>query len=523
MNNLHGENPEKLFKEAVSGRHEEIQCPPRVWEIKIGRKRLTGRWIAEGFVREKQGLSVEEVPEACFNHLVRRKIIRPVEYSSNGKVKNCQVHDMVLEHITFKASEENFVSVVGGHWLMPPPNSKVRRLSLQSRYSKRDNAMDSMNISHVRSLTMFGSLNLLPSNSFKFGVVQVLDLQGCKGFKQQHVKEICKMVLIKYLSLRRTDIKTLPKNMESYKTLDVRETSVTKLPTSVCQLERLVNILGGDKRTRKALKFPYELKKSMNTLQILSGIEIGGVSTAAADFQHLTDLRKLAIYKLNVKRSANLSKDLRSSVEYLGGYSLHNLVIGEDDSSEFPETLNCLSPPPLFLTSLQLYGKLVALPGWITQMDCLTKLALPVTILKTENLECLRRLPSLFSLTFSHPEAKLSPQPSTTMEENRTNPSEDILAPAGGFNKLKLLRIFTPTLSSLRLPEEAMPNLERIELRFNTMEGLSGIQNLKFLKEVHLRVHYTGSVLTMSIVENIAAAAKRQDKGPRIIVEKYYA
>lgn len=33
---------------------------------KISRKRLTRRWIAEGFVSEKQGLSVEDVAEACF-------------------------------------------------------------------------------------------------------------------------------------------------------------------------------------------------------------------------------------------------------------------------------------------------------------------------------------------------------------------------------------------------------------------------------------------------------------------------
>uniref|UniRef100_A0A0E0BM98 Disease resistance protein RPM1 n=1 Tax=Oryza glumipatula TaxID=40148 RepID=A0A0E0BM98_9ORYZ len=500
---------------------------------KISRKRLTRRWIAEGFVSEKQGLSVEDVAEACFNHLMRRKIIRRVEHSSNGKVKNCQVHDMVLEYIVSKASEENFVTVVGGHWLMPPPSSKVRRLAIQSGDSKCGSATDSMNLSHVRSLTMFGSLSQLPSNSFKFGIVQVLDLQGCKGFKQHHAKEICKMLLIKYLSLRRTDVKKLPKNigkLQYLETLDIRETNVTKLPKSVCLLERVVNILGGNKRTRKALKLPEDVKKTMKALRILSGIEIVGESTSAADFHHLTDLRKLAIFKINVTRGDKLSEDLRSSIEYLGGYSLHSLVI-DDDSSEFLESLGALSCPPKFLISLELSGTLVDLPRWITQLQDLTKLTLSVTALRTDNLRHICQLKKLFSLTFSLTEAKSHPLSTAILEDNKTYSDGEILVPAGGFEKLKILRFSAPLLPILSFQEKAMPSLERLELRFSILEGLFGIQNLESLKEVHLRVNYKAGAVTKSIVENVATAAKKEnlptavhkdDKGPIIIVDQYY-
>lgn len=79
---------------------------PKGW--KISRKRIIRRWIAEGFVSEKQGLSEEGVAEAYFNQLTRRKVIRPVEYSSNGKVKTFLVHDMILEYIMSKSNEENF-------------------------------------------------------------------------------------------------------------------------------------------------------------------------------------------------------------------------------------------------------------------------------------------------------------------------------------------------------------------------------------------------------------------------------
>lgn len=72
---------------------------------KISRKRLTRRWISECFVTEKQGLSAEEVAETYFNQLVSRKIIRPVDHSSNGKVKSFKVHDMILEYIVSKSTK----------------------------------------------------------------------------------------------------------------------------------------------------------------------------------------------------------------------------------------------------------------------------------------------------------------------------------------------------------------------------------------------------------------------------------
>jgi len=174
---------------------------------KISKKRLTRRWISECFVTEKQGLSAEEVAETYFNQLISRKIIRPEDHSSNGKVKSFKVHDMILEYIVSKSSEENFITVVGGHWLMPTPSNKVRRLSMQSSGSKDGNSTKGMNLSQVRSLTVFGSQNRpLPFHSFNNGIIQVLDLEGWKGMKDKYLNDICKMLVLKYLSLRRTEV-----------------------------------------------------------------------------------------------------------------------------------------------------------------------------------------------------------------------------------------------------------------------------------------------------------------------------
>ena len=222
---------------------------------KISKKRLTRRWISESFVTEKQGKSAEEVAEIYFNQLIRRKIIRPVDHSSNGNVKSFKVHDMILEYIVSKSSEENFITVVGGHWMMPTPSNKVRRLSMQSSGSKDWNSTKGMNLSQVRSLTVFGSQNgRLTFHSFNNRIIQVLDLEGWKGMKDKYLNDICKMLVLKYLSLRRTEVHEIPSKIEKLQyleTLDIRETRVEVLPRAFGQLKRLRSLLGGSKNPKK--------------------------------------------------------------------------------------------------------------------------------------------------------------------------------------------------------------------------------------------------------------------------------
>ncbi|CAL4991725.1 unnamed protein product [Urochloa decumbens] len=138
----------------------------------ISRKRLIRRWTAEGFIAEKHGKTVEEVAEDCFNELISRNLIRAVNSSSSGKVKSCQVHDMVLEYIVVKSSDENFITVVGGHWHTPFPSYKVRRLSVQKSDQQEKEAVQRMKLSHVRSLTALGSFKSLHSTLSKFQILQ---------------------------------------------------------------------------------------------------------------------------------------------------------------------------------------------------------------------------------------------------------------------------------------------------------------------------------------------------------------
>uniref|UniRef100_R7W753 Disease resistance protein RPM1 n=1 Tax=Aegilops tauschii TaxID=37682 RepID=R7W753_AEGTA len=471
---------------------------------------------------ESSTQATSETEETYFNHLIRRKIIQPVEHNGNGKVKKCVVHDMVLELIVRKASEENFITVVGGNWFMQLPSTKVRRLSIQDSDSKHAKDTEKMNLSHVRSLTIFGSLKKqLPPHSFKFGIVQVLDLEGCKDFKQRHITEICEMCLLKYLSLRKTDTKQLPDNirkLKSLETLDIRDTEVIELPKAVCQLELLVNILGGDKSTRKALRLPGELTKKMKALQILSGIEI---VEGSSELRHLTKLKKLAIYKLETMLKDGSLEALRTSIEYLGGCSLQTLII-DDESSNFVKSLDGLSSPPRFLVALELSGKMINLPKWIKELDVLSKLTLPLTALRTDNLQDLSKLEALFSLTFCFRAKQQDWQTLAIIAENKLYSSGEIMVLDGGFKSLKLLCLSGPLLPLLSFSSKAMPELERLEIRYSMLEGILGAENLAKLKELHLTSNdkKEEDLMTKEIASELGKLRKVDGTSPRIILHQ---
>ncbi|KAL6653936.1 hypothetical protein ACP70R_007401 [Stipagrostis hirtigluma subsp. patula] len=428
----------------------------------ISRKRLIRRWIAEGFIIDKDGKTVEEVAEDCFNELIGRNLIRAVNNSSNGKVKSCQIHDMVLEYIVSKSSDENFITVVGGHWQTPFPTYKVRRLSIHKSDQKEKETVERMKLSHIRSLTALGSFRAIHSILLKFQILQVLDLDDCKDLSPHHLNKICKMYLLKYLSLRRTDIERIPKKigrLEYLEVLDIRETKVRELPASIERLQRLAHLLAGDKNKRIALKLTEGITK-MLSLQTLSGVEIcgsstgasmggstdGGVSLALAPvsmtansedgdgfcgqqklkwcfeckkvrtkfakenrpllaLENLTNLKKFTIYRLGSLTKGD-SMLLLSAIEHLSSCSLKFLMIDDDFTGFLDSSLNASQAPPEHLHTLGLSGLLSQLPNWIGRLHTLEKLTLSLTSLTTDTLLVLSELPELFSLTFSLDAAK---------------------------------------------------------------------------------------------------------------------
>ena len=85
-------------------------------DYEIWKNDLVRLWIAEGFVLEKHGLDLEEVAEGYFNELINRCMIQPVVDRIGeilGEVMSSRVHDLMLDLILSKSTEENFINTNG--------------------------------------------------------------------------------------------------------------------------------------------------------------------------------------------------------------------------------------------------------------------------------------------------------------------------------------------------------------------------------------------------------------------------
>ena len=71
--------------------------------------RLIHLWIAEGFVKEKQGITLEEVAQDYLNQLIHRSLVQVVEFDVVGKGRFCRVHDMLREVILSRSEDRKSV------------------------------------------------------------------------------------------------------------------------------------------------------------------------------------------------------------------------------------------------------------------------------------------------------------------------------------------------------------------------------------------------------------------------------
>ncbi|RLN33593.1 NB-ARC domain containing protein [Panicum miliaceum] len=84
---------------------------------------LVWRWIAEGFITEKQGFSLEQVAESYFYELINRNLIQPItlvpRYGMYAVEEGCRVHDIILSFPISRSAEENFATMLDNQLIMP--------------------------------------------------------------------------------------------------------------------------------------------------------------------------------------------------------------------------------------------------------------------------------------------------------------------------------------------------------------------------------------------------------------------
>ncbi|ONK79336.1 uncharacterized protein A4U43_C01F5330 [Asparagus officinalis] len=399
----------------------------------IKRKRVQGLWIAEGLISDRHDMTDEEVSESYFNELANRYMILPSTFSADGKIRDFRVHDVMLELIVSKSMEDNFLTVIETDDRCMPCDA-IRRLSIHGKQYQWIKS----SLTCVRSYTLFvGRHDVFISSSMRR--LRVLDLEGCRASNLAYVLSkviTVELLHLKYLSLRNTELRELPKslgNLRCLETLDIVGTDVWKIPRGITKLLHLRFLRGG------GIKVP-EGTGNLRSLQELTIVDVGRRGVMK-ELDKLAKLKKLALK--------------------LDSTGLHPQTA---NSSCFLFLLDSLSSPPLLLESLGLHGELGKMPNWIGLLSNLQKLSLERSNLDNDSLKALGTLPNLLQLNLRH----LASQ-------------DDVLSFASqGFPSLKVLVLRKLRLWSLNFEEEAMPSLEWLSVEDERSANfrISGIKNL---------------------------------------------
>ncbi|CAD6226199.1 unnamed protein product [Miscanthus lutarioriparius] len=239
-----------------------------VYELKplsdFGSRKLFNKRIfdTDEEMQQPAGTSLEEIGENYFSELINRSLIQAVEepliFKRDGLVHSCQVHDMVHELINQLSAEEAFVTTLlldgqqVGTSTPAMQQQKIRRLSLRNSnksYGSPDEAMEKL--CKVRSLDIFGKVESIPPLS-SFLVLRVLQVDDCSGLDNNHVNDLGKLRLLRFLRLHGLNVTKLPESigeLESLETLDIRGSMISlplsfgKLVTEIGKLRQL-KVLG---------------------------------------------------------------------------------------------------------------------------------------------------------------------------------------------------------------------------------------------------------------------------------------
>lgn len=451
----------------------------------IKKKRILHRWVAEGLVLEKRGLTLLEVAEAYFDELMSRNMVDATNIRHDGAIRACRVHDMMLEVIVSKALEENFVTLIGGQ-CGRTSYDRLRRLSMHGDYPWHG-IEGTMDVQHVRSLSTFrprghsGMLNRLA----EFTLLRVLDLEGCKDVQNRHMNHVCGLFLLTFLSLRDTDVSVMPTRigrLQHLQTLNLHGTLLQDLPVSVTNLVKLENLYFTNKKEAHTLwTLPRGLSK-MKALRLARKVNLGDDVEVAQEIGNLAQLQDIefVLHSSNPEVLGALAHSLSRTS------SLQTLKLADHSSTDTKMNFLLRLPtpvsPPQLLRSLRIEGRMDKLPDWIKSLKHLVTIKLCYLAIDGEQLfRVLSELPSLMRIDIE----------SGAVAKNCLTASARFQ-----FRVLKELRV-TPYLNwmprHIIFELGAMPALEMLVLRVNTrssrwMKSIQGLEHLTSLKEVKLLV-----------------------------------
>ncbi|XP_020158800.1 disease resistance protein RGA5 [Aegilops tauschii subsp. strangulata] len=460
---------------------------------------LVKRWIAEGFVTEKHGRSPHDIAESYFSELINRNMIQIANIDDCGHVLSCRVHDIMLDFIILKSTEENFVTIMNDLHCTKGCLD-VRRLSLQKiKNSRCNDLVENIALTQARSFNFWGPAQSIPSVS-KFQLLRVLHIVVSGDRDENYdLSCICNLFQLKYLRIVGiwcTGFLKQLRKLQHLQTLEIAHRrsedvylDIGELPLTLLHLIVFAKLLGDIGR--------------MRSLICLATLAIGDIKhmEGMKGLGNLADLRELRLYvsasvwntggrQLSFReslakpehhyvphlRGVAICDSLLSSFSRLG--SLESLII----NGGLPvDVLICWSPPPRRLRRLHVQDcPFSVVPYWITQFAILRSLEIEILSMTREGIHILSQLVSLVNLR---------------LFVRKSLPAEGVVIPGAAFPNLKGF-FFRCKVPCLKFRAGATPRLQNLTVECHTRAVqradtvLEGIEHLGSLMTCKVNIYH---------------------------------
>lgn len=286
-------------------------------DYQIHRKRLIRLWIAEGFIEQNGGCSLEDVAEVYLTELVQRSMLRVVARNSFDRIQCLCMHDLVRELAIFQSKKENFCTIYDDTHGVVSVGFGPRRVSV---LQCNNGIQSSIDPSRLRTVIAFETC-LAPCSWYSFILSEskylaVLDLSGLPI--DTIPNSVGVLFNLRLLCLSDTNVKELPKSitkLQNLQTLNLERTQSLKFPRGFSKLKKLRHLLGWKLLDATYRSFnnwesmePFESLWCLKELQSLN--EVRATKVFVAKLGCLSQLRSLSITYVRSSHCAQLCSSL---------------------------------------------------------------------------------------------------------------------------------------------------------------------------------------------------------------------